>query len=517
MDKLKFIKKPAFYVPAIIVVLLVLFFVFRGSGAPALSFTEAKRGEVAQEVDVTGQIKSADSVDLAFERGGKIKSVSAVEGKDVMAGQILISLDNSDLFAQLNEAEAGADAQEAKLEELKKGTRVEDLLIAKANFENAKKSLDNSRQNALDKISDAFAKADDAVRNKVDSAFTAPRGTRPVFNFSFSNSAADLQVKEDVEFGRRDAEKILVLWKSEIDAFSGVENLEINLSEAEKNLNAVKSFLDKVSLAISVGTPGTSVPAAYNTDVFSARTNVAAAISNLSIARGQLNSDESSLIVYQNQLALKEAGATAETIAAQQAAVRQARARADSIRAQIEKNIIRSPIDGRVAKVNANVGEIAAAGVPLVSIISGKQFEIEANITEADIARVKIGDQAQVTFDAYGPELSYQAKVIKIDLGATNLEGVTAYKTTLQFLSEDEKILEGLTANINIETGKKENVLYVPTRNIVSRDGRKFVKIVRDEKKGITEEIEVETGLRGSDGRTEIISGLQEGDKIISE
>lgn len=517
MSKLKFLKKPLFFIPAAIIITVVLFLVFKNGNTDMLSFVEVKRGEVVQEVDVTGQVKSAESVDLAFERGGKIKNVNVAQGQDVLSGQILIALDNSDLSAQLMEAQAGVDAQQAKLNELRKGSRSEELLIAQANFENAKKALANARQNALDKISDAYAKADDAVRGKVDDAFTAPRGSRPIFNFVFSNSAADLQIKEDVEFGRRDVEKILVAWKAEIDVSSGFENLVSSLALAEKNLGAVKLFLDKISLAVSTGTPGSSVPATYSTDVFGGRTNVTAAITNLSAARTELNSGEANFVVYQNQLALKEAGATAETIAAQEAAVRQAQARANSIKAQIEKNIIRSPIDGRVAKVSATAGEIAPASTPLISIISGKQFEIEANITEADIARVKIGDLAKVTFDAYGPDLSYQAKVIKIDLAATELEGVTAYKTTLQFLSEDEKILEGLTANIDISTGKREGVLYVPTRNIISQGARKVVKLVKDEKNKITEEVEVQTGLRGSDGRTEIVSGLQEGDKIVSE
>jgi HlyD family secretion protein len=92
--------------------------------------------------------------------------------------------------------------------------------------------------------------------------------------------------------------------------------------------------------------------------------------------------------------------------------------------------------------------------------------------------------------------------------------GVATYKTTLQFLKEDPRILAGLTANLDILSDKKENVLYVPTRNIFSVDSRKFVKVLKDEKKNIVEQVEVKTGLKGSDGNTEIISGLQEGDKI---
>jgi multidrug efflux pump subunit AcrA (membrane-fusion protein) len=73
-----------------------------------------------------------------------------------------------------------------------------------------------------------------------------------------------------------------------------------------------------------------------------------------------------------------------------------------------------------------------------------------------------------------------------------------------------------MTANVDILSNKKENVIYVPSRAIITKNGKKFVQLVINEKNK-TKETNITTGIRGSDGRTEVISGLSIGNKIISK
>jgi len=70
-----------------------------------------------------------------------------------------------------------------------------------------------------------------------------------------------------------------------------------------------------------------------------------------------------------------------------------------------------------------------------------------------------------------------------------------------------------MTANVTIITDFKENVLILPQRAVLERNGKKFVRVPED---STFKEIEVQTGLRGSGGEIEIISGLKEGDKVIT-
>jgi len=127
------------------------------------------------------------------------------------------------------------------------------------------------------------------------------------------------------------------------------------------------------------------------------------------------------------------------------------------------------------------------------------------------------GETAKTTLDAYGPNVEFNAKIISRDLAETVIEGVATYKIVLLFDGEDERILPGLTANVDILVDKKDDVLYIPTRNILDRNGEKIVKLVTSEKNGAYQEIKISTGLRGSDGRTEILFGISDGQKILAE
>ena len=142
------------------------------------------------------------------------------------------------------------------------------------------------------------------------------------------------------------------------------------------------------------------------------------------------------------------------------------------------------------------------------------RFEIEANIPEADIAKVKIGDSAAITLDAYGNDVVFDAKVIRIDPAEIIIDGVATYKTTFQFLREDERVKSGMTANIDILTAKKSGVLVIPQRAITQQGNEQFVQISLGQNKFETRKVVV--GLRGFDGNAEIISGLNENDQIVS-
>lgn len=131
---------------------------------------------------------------------------------------------------------------------------------------------------------------------------------------------------------------------------------------------------------------------------------------------------------------------------------------------------------------------------------------------EADIAKVKIENQAEITLDAYGNDELFVANVIAIDPAETVIDGVSTYKVTLQFSHENGRIKSGMTANINILSDKRENIIAIPQRAVTIKNGDKIVRIVDGEV--ILDRI-VETGLRGSNGNIEIISGISEGDNVI--
>lgn len=507
------VKKPVFIVGLIIIcVILGIFFLGR-SKKPAYNFVVAKKGEVIQKVSVTGRAKSAEKIDLAFEKSGRVDSINVKIGAKVSPGQILIKLENADVAAQLAQAEAGVKVQKAKLDELKAGTREEEIGVKEAELRKAQQDLINDYDSINDVLDDAYNKADDAVRKQMDELFSNDEELSPQLTFLTSDS----QVKIDVEFQRLSLTYELKKWKEELeqpDISSTLASLEEGLENAKSRLIMVRNFLNQTMDAVlNAAVLSQTTINAYKTNINTARTNINTALTNVNNQQQTIASQELTVEKIQNEFYLKLAGAVPEQIAAQEAEVEQAEASVKNYQAQFAKTILRSPINGIVAKQDAEVGEIIAANTLIISLISEAKLEIETNIPESDIAKVKIGDSAEVTLDAYGNEVIFEATVAAIDPAETIIEGVAAYKTTLYFTKEDERIKPGMTANIDILTDKRVNAITIPQRAVISKNGDKFVKIL--DSGGTIKETPVKIGLRGSDGDVEIIEGVREGDKVI--
>ena len=199
-------------------------------------------------------------------------------------------------------------------------------------------------------------------------------------------------------------------------------------------------------------------------------------------------------------------------MSAQQAAIEQAKASVINLQAQLDKLTLRSPLDGVVTRQDAKVGEIVAPNVTVASVISVSTFQVESDVPEADIAKVHVSDAARITLDAYGDDVTFEATVVKIDPAERILDGVATYKVTLQFTKADDRIKSGMTANITTRGAKKENVLSIPQRLVITRGEEKYVKVLRD---GQVVEVKITTGLRGSSGNIEVTSGLHQRNSLV--
>ncbi|MEW5908090.1 MAG: efflux RND transporter periplasmic adaptor subunit [Patescibacteria group bacterium] len=508
-------KSIVFIVLIIIILFISSYFLFFRTEKTSYEIIEAKRSDIVQKVSATGRIKPATSIDLAFEKSGKVAKVYVDIGDKVFIGKILANLNNADILAQIKSVEANLKSQQAKLDELRKGTRPEQIQIYEVKVENAQVALDDAKNNLVDKLQDAYTKSDDAIRNKVDQFFSNARGSNPQINFNISNS----QLKNDIEWERFLIEETLVAWQMLASNLSISNVLDSYIQTAKNNLDQTKIFLDKIALAVNYLIPTADLSQttidSWKADVSTARTNINTAISNLLLAEEKLRTSQSNLLLVQNELALQKAGSTPEAIKAQEALVEQAEANVENYKAELAKTIIYSPVNGVVTVQDAKVGEIIPANKNVISIISESNFEIEVDVPEADIAKVKINDSADITLDAYGKDIIFRAKVVKIDPGEIIIEGVATYKTTLQFINNDGGVKSGMTANIDILTAKREKVIVVPQRAIaVKENGDKIVKVLKDGNS--IEERKVNTGLKGSDGNIEIIEGIKEGEKLIT-
>jgi len=540
------LKKPWFIITVIVIVAIaIIYFFIAGNKKSAYEFAEAQLGSIYQEVSVTGKVKPAESVDLAFEKSGKISSLAIAVGDQVIVGQLLASLANSDLVAQLAQAQASLDKEVIKLAELKTGTRSEELKIVQTNAANAEKTLADARNNLVnvqnkatidldnyysdvkDILNDVYLDSDDAVNKQTDELFFNDNSENPELTFYTGN-----QAKSDTESKRKIARVELAQFKQEIDSLSSIQNsLDTALVKGENHLRAILDFLNSASVAVNEASNLSSTNQTnYKYYINTSRTNVNAAQtsistqkqyiatqkatnqSNITTAETAVNTAQSSLAAAQDQLALKIAGSTSEQIAAQEAQIKYARANVQNYQSALSKTAIHSPLDGIITKNDLKMGEIVSANTNVISILSVSKFEIQANVSENEIAKISLGDSVGMTLDALGPNEKFAGRIVMIDPAETVVSGVIYYKITSVFDSENTKIKSGMTVNMDIQTDKKENVLTLPYYVVKGSNGDKYVQVLEA---GKLKEKTVKTGLEG-ETMIEIIEGLKEGEKVIA-
>lgn len=535
-------------------------------------FVVAERKNIVSEVDVTGRVRPAANVDLAFERGGRVATILANVGDKVEAGQILLTLNSREIEAELSRVRANVDSvraglqqyeaivarEEANLEALNRGARTEEIALSETRVASAEKALEDARANvdqttnkvAIDLVSvyegikdvlrDAYAKADDAINRQADAIFIN-RTTNPQLSFNILNP----QLKIEIEWQRNLITRELENLRSLLSKQSlSLVSLESDLESGRKNLLSIRDFLQQINEVIenSSSLSDTTINN-YRTGITLGLNNVNSALAaannqqqriatqrvigqnSITAAEARVNDAKSALAAAKAELKLKQAPASTEVLVAQKASLKQAQANLASQRARVREaqaavsalesqladNNLVAPFSGTVTKQEAKVGEIVAPGVTLVSIMSESKFETEANVPEVDISKIQVGNTAKITLDAYGNDVIFSALVVSIDPAETIIEGVSTYKVKLQFSQEDERIKSGMTANVTILAANKENVLVAPQRAIIDRDGKKIIRVMRKEK---IEEVEIKSGLRGTDGNVEILEGISEGDKV---
>jgi HlyD family secretion protein len=229
------------------------------------------------------------------------------------------------------------------------------------------------------------------------------------------------------------------------------------------------------------------------------------AFSDVDTARGALDSAKANLELTRKSIRDVD-------LKPQQAIVEQAQIALDQSKEKLNETKIIAPIDGMVVAINGEVGEFANAGAPIVKLLGENNLQIEANIPETDIYSVKLDDITQINFDALSSDEMYAGKVVEIEPDATVISGVIYYKITIELDEPDDRIKTGMTANIDVISERKENVLRLPLRAIKDEEGTQYVEILQN---GVPLKKEVEVGLKG-DTFYEILSGVSEGEEIIT-
>jgi len=220
---------------------------------------------------------------------------------------------------------------------------------------------------------------------------------------------------------------------------------------------------------------------------------------------------------------LTNAGTRREAIEVARAALQQAASEVGVIQAQFDNTIIRAPIGGTILERYVSTGEMVTTGFTsergakqaLLSIADLGDLQVEADISEADIAKVSLQQPAAVVPDAY-PEHRYQAVVDYVASAADRQKATVQVK--VRVLAPDRYLRPDLGAKITfypIGAGVSggEDVVTVPKEAVVNRDGRTLVFVVR----GAQAFAQTVTTRDAEGGVVQILSGLEGGEQVVVE
>ncbi len=514
----KILKLKKVWIPLVIIILIVggIMYSRAQKNKPQYKTEAVQERNLKQTVSVTGTVEAAEAVDLNFKVTGRISSLPVKVGNRVKPGDNLASLEASDAQAAVLSAQAQVQQYEAVLAKLEAGSSPEDIEVYKAvvaaaeiTLANTKQSLDNTKTSQTQTVANAWAQLMGlptiAVPDKGNTSTIAITASGTYFGKEAGVYIIRLDNPVNLTYSVYGLE---TTYGDEGSRFTptllGTRGLKIQFSSSG-------TFMPRDTWTIEIPNTSSSSYAAYNAAYQTALTTQK---QQVEAAEATVRSAEQSLVKAQADLALIQAPARSYDIASAQAQLNSAQASLLKAQADLADRTIKASVAGTITKVNYQVGETTSLTNPVIVLLADGDYEIKVKVPESDIIKLTIGQATDITLDALGSQEHFTGHISFIDPAETPVLDVIYYEMTIIFDNQDERIKPGMTANIDVLTGSRDNVLVIPLRAVkYTEDGQTYVEILD---KGQVKQLDVIIGLKGDSGLVEIKSGLQAGQQVIT-
>jgi HlyD family secretion protein len=436
----------------LIIVLALIVGVFgytrlRTSSAPPEEETSPVE-QVESVIWASGKILPARRSALSFSIGGRVAEVAVEEGDEVKAAQVLVRLDSTTLERAVDQAEAALAVAQAQAAQVKAGARPEEIAAAREAVAAAKAQLAAAKAQfnaAQADVQRAQAELDRALSEQAK-LLAGPT------QHELDLARIAVETAKDQLYGAQ----------ARRDSIGGaVQRGDFGVSQADYDAAkaAVLQAEDAVRTAqvqyeqLQAG-PATQDKAMAAAAVSAARAAKAAADARVVALQSQADAAKAAVAQAEQKLRALEAGPTAEQIALAEAQVQQAQAALEAARANLDQAALQAPFAGTVGAVSVHVGEVIAPGQTIVNLGDLSHLRVETtDLRETDVARVAPGQTVEVTFDSL-PDVRLPGKVARIAPMATQGQGGTNYTVWVECDRLDPRLRWGMTAYVNIKTGK---------------------------------------------------------------
>ena len=415
-----------------------------------------KTQNITLRITASGKVVPVQSVNISPKNPGVLALLAVEQGDRVVQGQIIARMDVGDIPAQILQYRANLAQEQAQLTQARRGNRPQEIDQAKARLAQTQAQLAQARAgNRNQEIGQAQAQVESAKAQVNLAQARVNRYRKLTQQGATSQDQLDQYISED-------------------------QRAKAGLVEAQKRLSLLKS-----------GTRSEEIDA-----------------------------KEAAVTEAQAALVLLEEGSRPEEIAQRQAGVKAAQAQLAAAEVRLEDTIIRAPLSGIVTQKYANVGAFvtpttsastsaSATSSSIVAVARG--LEVLAQVPEADLGRIKQGQQVEVVADAF-PDQVFKGRVRLIAPEAVVEQGVTSFQVRVTLDTGIDKLRSGLNVDLTFLGDRVSDALVLPTVAILTENGTTGVLI--PDKNNKPQFREVTIGAQIQD-KTQILAGVKEGDRVF--
>lgn len=508
-----------------------------------------ERGVLSTTVSGSGQVSATSQVDLKPKASGDVIAVNVKVGQEVKVGTLLLSLNARDALKAVRDAQDSLETAQLSLAKLKAPTDALSLLQSENSLAQAKESLLSYQNSLIKSYEDGFNTVTNAFLD-LPTLITGLDGLLLDYDFeNYSNvNNADWYLNGGINSDRENEYKMRAYHDdvftsytkartayeasfanykttSRASSTSTIEALILETYETTKLIaDAVKNysnFIDAVKDSIQ-NNSNFSVPATVGTHQttlsgYTGKTN--SHLSNLLSIKSAIETAKNNIVNTTRGIAEKtisfadlQTGPDALDLRTQEISVKQKQNALLDAQINLSDYSVRAPFSGVIAALTAKKGDSISSGSSVGTLITTQQQAIIA-FNEIDVAKVKVGQKASLTFDAV-EALTITGEVAEVDTIGAVTQGVVSYNVKIVFDVQDERVKPGMTVSVNIILASKPDVLLVSSGAVKFGGGKNYVEQL--DATGASVKKEVVIG-ESNDTQTEIVSGLNEGDKIITQ
>lgn len=456
-----------------------------------------KLGNIITAVSGTGQVSALSQVDLKTKTAGDLVYLNVKVGQEVQRWTYLAGLDSGDASYELESAqitydelvtlaptdlleaeEVVTDAKEEKQIAYDDGRIT--VIKASTDLSDNLEIIDGLFGNYLSSSKMGLSRTEKEYINNTEDKYYLVNKALTTYEKNYrliSNKLDDDTTESLISDLKSIAEIVLDVSKTAKDTVVYLRDHEDDPPVASDAYTAVND------LVISINSIITNLTTAGNNIINSNR-----ALRDAKTALADLKDGPDTLDLRSQELALKQK------------------------KEALANYSVVAPFEGIIASVeDVNVGDTLSNGTTVATIIT-KQKMAEISLNEIDAAKVKVGQKANLTFDAF-EELNIVGTVAEVNLIGTVSQGVVSYTIKIGFDTQDDRIKPGMSVSASIITDSKMDVLTVSNSAIKNQGDVSYVEILRENSSTPMSQ-NITIGI-GNDTVTEIIDGLSVNDQVV--